>query len=650
MSGFTSLQGGKQAMANTGVKGQVIDEQGAGLGELTIQVLDVDLLALEDQLGSIKTLATGEFSITYSPQAYGLLETKPDLIVRIFDPVGRLLYESDQYDNVAETMLDIGQIIIPADVVRGWRVTLRQGYPAASPPPPASDPYPLLSQNNLVRPLVDNEAAWLDLTQAVQTSTQFVHFTQLWFNLGRLFTVFNPPTPPLGSPTTGIRLEEALLERNRDQGVQVRILLNDVKLDPGLFDSVNSVKQYYDRQQEVAPHSVEVRGFPRPYNTPLHGKILIVDSKRAYIVGSPFIQGYYDAQTHQVDEPRRGIKSFFEHMDASPLHDLSASIEGPAVEDVNRTFLALWNHVGSAAAPVPHQPPATTNAAVQIVRTVPGNLLQSVPQGETGILEAYLRAFREAQDFVFLDNQYFTEPMIANALASALNDNPNLQVIMVLNPRVDIPFYNTMQPNLINGMLASLTPNARARIGLFTLWTHDSTSAPQRIVRIYTHAKTGVVDDRWATIGSANLDGVSLRLSQHVIPPITKRDRLEKRGIEFNALIFNGVDGLPTGPVPGDLRRILWAEYLGYSSPNHPDLHNRPTGGWLALWQNLAAAKLAGLQASPPTGHAARILQWRPEPEPAKHLLALGLTKANLKNLVVETSGRSFDFKTGRWE
>jgi hypothetical protein len=49
-----------------------------------------------------------------------------------------------------------------------------------------------------------------------------------------------------------------------------------------------------------------------------------------------------------------------------------------------------------------------------------------------------------------------------------------------------------------------------------------------------------------------------------------------------------------------------------------------------------------------PTGHPVRILEWRPEADPVQHLLALGLTKANLKNVVIETSGRSFNPNTGQ--
>jgi hypothetical protein len=125
---------------------------------------------------------------------------------------------------------------------------------------------------------------------------------------------------------------------------------------------------------------------------------------------------------------------------------------------------------------------------------------------------------------------------------------------------------------------------------------------------------------------------------------------LEQRAVEVNALFFDNVDGLSPSPVPGDLRRLMWAEHLGYANPNHPDLQTRPAGGWLALWRDRAAAKLAALGANPPAGTSARVLEWRAEPDPKKHLQAIGLTKAQLSLLNVLEGGRSFDFTKGAWE
>jgi len=632
-------------MANIGVRGRITDEHAAGIDGLTVIAYDIDFLGGERRLASTNTAPSGNFAVTYDREAYGH-EANPDIRVRAFDFVGRLLFESVKYLNVSDTIHEVGTIIVPSDVLRGYRVTLRRGFHAVSPPPPATDPYPLLSLDNFATFLIDNETAWANFTQDVNNSTQFVNIVQLWFPISRFVSEFGSPAPPLGKLT---KLGDTLLQKNRSDEVGVRVLLNDVMGVPVFADSMKEVRDYLNRERKKATHNVEARGFPRPFNAPLHSKIAVVDGKKAYLIGSPFIQGYYDGQSHKVDEARRGVCSFWEHTDCSPLHDVSVSLEGPAVEALNGIFLRLWNRVGAAAPAASYTPPATANTAVQIVRTLPANLFSRSPEGETGILEGYLRAVREADKFIYLDNQYVTEPSIADALVSALKNNADLQVIMVVNPRVDIPGYDKLQLDLLNGMQAALDPAARSRLGLFTLWSHDTNFDPQRIIRIYTHAKVGVADDKWTAIGSANLDGVSLKMSQMSIPLITPLDKREARAIEINALFFDGVEGLPASTFPADLRRALWAEHLGYEDPDHQDLQTPPEGGWLDLWKSRAQAKLNGLKATPLTGHSSRVLEWRPERDPTTHLLALGLTGANLRNLKVEPKGRSYNFETGQW-
>src|SRR5687767_6857695 len=222
---------------------------------------------------------------------------------------------------------------------------------------------------------------------------------------------------------------------------------------------------------------------------------------------------------------------------------------------------------------------------------------------------------------------------------------------------VDIPLYGDVtlfsitlpigrwQKNLILKMMETLNkkggPAAQDRLGVFTLWSHDISTIPQRIIRTYTHEKVGIVDDKWKTIGSANLDGVSLHMSQHILPPISKKDRVEERAIEVNAVIFDGVDGLPPSTIPNEFRRSLWAEHLGYNIPNDTDLRippsgNPPNGGWIRLWKDRAEAKLADLKSSQPSGHPARILKWSPEEDPVAHLNDIGLPTTGVSSLVVE--------------
>jgi phosphatidylserine/phosphatidylglycerophosphate/cardiolipin synthase-like enzyme len=646
-------------MANTGVKGKVADEHGASLNNLRVVAYDVGVIA-DDSLGRTDTDVDGMFTVWYSSRI------RPDLKIRVFDPVGRLLFESDEYSNFSEPVLQVGEIVVPSDVLRGWRVTLRLGYLKDDGPAAPANPFPGLSEGNVVTPLVDNEAAWSALTKHAAISEDFFHLTQLWFNVDQLITLFDPPLLLVGTPAKGDSLQNVLIERNRDHDVTVRLLLNDVIAVPVLFDSIADVKRFL---AQSTPNHIEMRGLPRPYNTPLHAKMAVIDGKLAYVLGSPFIQGYFDGQKHLVDEPRRGIASFANHTDNTPLHDVSVSLAGPAAATVNDTFVQLWGSAGAGISKS-NPEPSDGQTAVQIVRTIPADLITDVPDGETGVLEAYLRAIGEAKEFIFLDNQYVTEDLIADALVCALKSVKTLEVIMIVNGRVDLPRYNALQPNLLTRMHAALNDEDRSRLGMFTLWSHFSISIPQLIIRAYTHAKVAIVDDKWSTIGTANLDGVSMQLSQHLVPflPITRSDRRNEREIDINAVIFNGVDELPASTVPADFRRMLWGEHLGLQ-PEDPLLAERPDDGWLPLWRSRAEMKRKGLIEVPPVGEEPRVLEWRPKRRPTKpgvpatgpgsfmqprmdpreFLIDQGVTEEGLRHLEIQTGGRSFDFESGKW-
>jgi hypothetical protein len=157
------------------------------------------------------------------------------------------------------------------------------------------------------------------------------------------------------------------------------------------------------------------------------------------------------------------------------------------------------------------------------------------------------------------------------------------------------------------------------------------------------HSKVGVADDNWATIGSANLDGVSMNTSDFNLPFLAFADE-HKRATEVNAVFFDGVAGQPSSTVPRDLRLQLWAEHLGLSATG-PQLATRPGGGWRSLWNSVADANLAALNATPPALMPGRILRFRAEPDPNAFLTASGVDP---RRFDVLTEVPSFDFNTGR--
>jgi hypothetical protein len=398
----------------------------------------------------------------------------------------------------------------------------------------------------------------------------------------------------------------------------------------------------------------------------MHPKLMIVDGERALSIGSPFGQSYIDSHSHAIEGPVRGNSDDF------PKHDAGFIAKGPVIGTMYNALKLLWDEDAGADEKLQVFPPTAPDShhgasvlpdddwdatcSIQIVRTLTAKRFKDLPDGEKGILEAYLRAINSAKDFIYIENQYFTNNAIGDALVMAMNNNKKLQTIMLLNIRPDVPFYPWKQRRLIHRIRKGVkkdNPNDPDRFGVFTRWSwsHPADKPRPQLLPIYIHAKAAVVDDTWCTVGSANLDGLSL--DSLLVNPF-----VEQRAIELNALMLNNVDGAPSSEAPDILRRKLWAEHLGYVDSaglldiNAADLKSRPTDGWLALWANRAKGTLTQLINDPTQPPASgTVLPWPSDntthKTPRDYLDTLGIQSY----AVVPLKGtRVFDFKSGEWK
>lgn len=202
------------------------------------------------------------------------------------------------------------------------------------------------------------------------------------------------------------------------------------------------------------------------------------------------------------------------------------------------------------------------------------------PRGRArGILASYERALACARRFVYLETQYFTSPRIARLLADALAREPTLEAILLLNTHMDIPGYDAWQEARLREIRAFDHP----RLGVFTLQNVTGDKAAP----IYLHSKVAIVDDAWATLGSANLDSVSLHEGTEFPIPVP-------HNVEVNAALLDGIDGAPATGAVANLRRRLWSEHLGAAGIWRA---GSPPGGWLATWRAVADANARALHA-----------------------------------------------------
>ncbi|MET0235110.1 MAG: phospholipase D family protein [Kibdelosporangium sp.] len=225
-----------------------------------------------------------------------------------------------------------------------------------------------------------------------------------------------------------------------------------------------------------------------------HEKLVIIDDEIAFVGGMDFtaMEGdRHDSPKHPADRP-------------IGWHDLTMKARGPVVADVATHFQRRWVEVAGEDLPEPRTPAPAGDQTVQFVRTVPERTYDFLPSGEFTILDSYMRALRSARRLVYLENQFLWSPEITEVLIEKLREPPDdrFRVVLVL-PRKPSNGADTTRGQL--GRLLD-ADDGNGRLLAVTLTTHDGDNA----VPVYVHAKLGIVDDTWMTIGSANLNEHSL--------------------------------------------------------------------------------------------------------------------------------------------
>ena len=225
-----------------------------------------------------------------------------------------------------------------------------------------------------------------------------------------------------------------------------------------------------------------------------HEKTVVVDDKVAF-VGGIDLTSEADDRFDTSDHRARGRVGW---------HDASARICGPAVADVSEHFRMRWHEVSGEMLAPPIAPASAGQVELQIVRTVPEGIYKALPRGDFRILESYLRALGSAQRLIYLENQFLWSPEISSVLLDKLQRPPgdDFRLLIVLPAK---PIGGGDDTRGVLGELIEADAGA-GRLLACTLYARSGRLTD----RVYVHAKIGIVDDAWLTLGSANLNEHSL--------------------------------------------------------------------------------------------------------------------------------------------
>ncbi len=171
--------------------------------------------------------------------------------------------------------------------------------------------------------------------------------------------------------------------------------------------------------------------------------------------------------------------------------DTHVRIVGPSAQTLERLFLATWKKDKGAAlrAELFRRPRVAGCDRIRII----GN---DFALDRKDIRRAYLDAFARSRKTIFLTHAYFLPPAkVLKGLVRASRRGVRVAVILAATTDVKLLLFAA------RGLYGRLLRN---RIEVYE-WQG-------RVL----HAKTAVVDTRWSTVGSANLDALSLRQNLEV--------------------------------------------------------------------------------------------------------------------------------------
>jgi phosphatidylserine/phosphatidylglycerophosphate/cardiolipin synthase-like enzyme len=174
------------------------------------------------------------------------------------------------------------------------------------------------------------------------------------------------------------------------------------------------------------------------------------------------------------------------------------------VADVAEHFNLRWHAVTGEPLPDPSPPAPAGDVTAQLNRTLPERIYAGTRARSFGILESYHRALRSAERYIYLETQYLWSPEIVAVLADKLRRPPDdrFRLVILLPSR---PKGGADDTRGALGELIEADGGANRVLACCLYAPAGATSDA-----IYVHAKVGIVDDRWLTVGSANLNDHSL--------------------------------------------------------------------------------------------------------------------------------------------
>lgn len=340
-----------------------------------------------------------------------------------------------------------------------------------------------------VRIIHDAASTYDAITEAIAKATHHVHVAYYIFDSGR----------------AGTRLCDALIERAK-AGVMVRVLVDDVGssgMKQAMVKKMQGCGIKFARFNPVTFSRIRSR-----FDFRNHRKIVVCDGTVGFTGGINVCDDYVPELPAPATK-KHGGRRRTRRGHPAPWRDTHLRIEGDAVRWLQLTFLEDWHYSTSY---IPRQeeyfPPPTGRGdhRVQIVASGPDRDLEPIQK-------LYFAAIAIAQSRVYVTTPYFVpDDAILTALTTAALRGVDVRILVPR--RSDSLIVTAAARSYYDTVIA-----AGARVFEY---------APTMI-----HAKTVIVDDFFAAVGTANMDNRSFRLNFEVTAVLYGKDHTDDLAERF---------------------------------------------------------------------------------------------------------------------
>ena len=243
-----------------------------------------------------------------------------------------------------------------------------------------------------------------------------------------------------------------------------------------------------------------------------HQKAIVIDDRVAFCGGGDIAPDRWDTPEHLDGDGRRTSRTG-RIFDAR--HEVMSVVDGPAAAALGELFRDRWFRATGQKLDPPEDPEGDDPWPDGIVHRWENpmvGLARTTPEwgGRPEVREAealHLATIAGAKTCIYLENQYFASPIIAEALAARLAQRDGPEVVLVSTQHSPSWFDRMTMDRTRSAFLQRLKIADDARGGPSRLHAYCPVTRGGRLIIV--HAKLAIIDDVMLRVGSANINNRS---------------------------------------------------------------------------------------------------------------------------------------------